>query len=132
FWTTEFVGTGPYRLERWEHGSLIEGAAFEGHALGRPKIDRFILRFIPDENSILTNLLAGEVQGTAGIALRLEHALVLNREWVPSGKGVAIIQASAFVYTMVQFRPEFQKTPALMDARVRKAMVSSIDKPAIN
>jgi hypothetical protein len=25
FWTTEYVGAGPYRLERWEQGSHFEG-----------------------------------------------------------------------------------------------------------
>src|SRR5438094_571599 len=36
YWAQEFVGLGPYRLERWEAGSFIEGAAFDGHVLGRP------------------------------------------------------------------------------------------------
>ena len=34
------VGLGPFKLERWEAGAFIEGSAFEGHALGRPRIDR--------------------------------------------------------------------------------------------
>ena len=40
FWTVDFVGAGPYKVDRWEPGSYIESVAFDGHALGRPKIDR--------------------------------------------------------------------------------------------
>jgi peptide/nickel transport system substrate-binding protein len=132
YWTDEFVGLGPYRLERWERASLLEAVAFPGHALGRPKIDRVLIRFIEDENTVLTNLLAGEVHATGGIAIRFEHAQVLNREWVPSGKGIVIVQSGGVVYTFAQFRPEFLRTPALMDVRVRKALAYSIEKSAIN
>src|ERR1041384_2189041 len=34
-WTSTYVGAGPYRLERWDHGVQIIGVAFDGHALGR-------------------------------------------------------------------------------------------------
>jgi ABC-type transport system substrate-binding protein len=39
---------------------------------------------------------------------------------------------SRLVNNLVQFRPEFMRTPALGDARVRKAMVSSIDLQTLN
>src|SRR5439155_17388641 len=40
FWTADYVGVGPYRVSRWEPGATLEAAAFDSHALGRPKIDR--------------------------------------------------------------------------------------------
>jgi len=42
FWTTEYVGLGPYRLDRWQPGASLEAIAFDGHAWGRPKIDRWV------------------------------------------------------------------------------------------
>ena len=39
FWTVDYVGAGPYRLTQWEPGAFLEAAAFDGHALGKPKID---------------------------------------------------------------------------------------------
>ncbi len=51
FWTTAYVGAGPFKVMRWDPGSAIEAAAFDGHALGRPKIDRIQLRFINDANT---------------------------------------------------------------------------------
>jgi peptide/nickel transport system substrate-binding protein len=61
YFSGKFVGAGPYRLDRWEPGTELVGTAFEGHALGRPKINRFIVRIMPYENSVLSNLLYGTV-----------------------------------------------------------------------
>ncbi len=132
YWTTEYLGAGPFRLEQWVPGSSIEGVAFDGHALGRPKIDRVILRIIADENTVLTNLLSRNVHYTTNLALRFEHALVLRREWEDARQGTVIMSASTPATVMVQFRPEFLQTPALLDVRVRRALAHTIDRQALN
>src|SRR5438552_1268561 len=40
FWTAQYVGAGPYKLDRWEPGSFLEASAFDNYALGRPKIEK--------------------------------------------------------------------------------------------
>src|SRR5439155_9591037 len=40
YWTTQFVGVGPYKLAEWQPGAFITGTAFDGYAFGRPRIDR--------------------------------------------------------------------------------------------
>src|SRR5207245_5996223 len=55
YWTTKFVGLGPYRLDRWEPGAFIEGSSFENHVWGRPKIDRIRINFIGDAEVVLAN-----------------------------------------------------------------------------
>src|SRR5437867_593798 len=40
YWTTQFVGLGPYRLGDWVQGSFAEALAFDDYFLGRPMIDR--------------------------------------------------------------------------------------------
>jgi peptide/nickel transport system substrate-binding protein len=132
YWTVEYLGAGPFRLERWEPGSSIEGVAFDGHALGRPRIDRVLLRVIADENAVLTNLLARNVHYTTNLALRFEHAMVLRREWQSPSQGTVIMGANTPATIMVQFRPEFQQTPALLDVRVRRALAHTIDRRALN
>src|SRR5207302_1077517 len=79
FWTLQYVGAGPFKLERWEPGNFVEGSAFEGHVLGRPKIDRLISRPVPDENTAMTNLLGGAADVGLDNALRFEHAIELKR-----------------------------------------------------
>lgn len=131
FWAYEYVGAGPFKLEKWEHGVSIEGTAFDGHALGRPKIDRIIGRFWDDENTILTNVLAGTVDLATRTTLRFEHGKVLKRDWAPAGKGSVLYDPGGPLFSLVQFRPEYQKTPELLDLRVRRALAHAVDKQTI-
>jgi peptide/nickel transport system substrate-binding protein len=131
YWTTEFVGTGPYRFERWEPGATLEVRAFDRYALGKPAIDRIVVRFMSDENSVLTSMLAGQVQLCYQYCLRFEHAQVLQREWSPGQAGSILLAPNAGTFVLIQFRPEYQKTPALLDSLVRRALVHAIDRQAL-
>ena len=131
FWSADYVGAGPYRLERFEPGAYIQGVAFDGYALGRPKIDRVIMRAVGDANRVLTDLLAGELDWAPRLSLRFEHAAVLKQDWVPSGKGKYEVGPTYFVMVQHQFRPEFETEPAIYDVRVRRAIASAVDKQAL-
>src|SRR5439155_22066460 len=65
FWTSEYVGLGPYRLDRWEPGAFIETSAFDRHALGAPRIQKTKLMFLTDNNATLAALLIDDVQVTS-------------------------------------------------------------------
>ncbi len=132
YWTREFISAGPYRVDRWEPGSHVEGSAFAGHVLGRPKIDRILIKFIGDENTVLTNLLSNAIDMSMEFTLRYEHVTVLKREWIPSGKGVALPNPQTIHYAIAQFRPEYANPRSILDLRVRKAMAHAIDRRAIN
>jgi peptide/nickel transport system substrate-binding protein len=132
YWNEGYVGAGAYRLERLDPGTGLEGAAFEHYALGRPKIDRIVARIIGDENTVLSGILADTIQLSSSITLRHEHALVLQREWVAHQRGTVTMAPARLVNNLVQFRPEYQRTPALLDVRVRKAMVHAIDRQDLN
>src|SRR5439155_1235737 len=73
FWTVDYVGAGAYRVERWEPGAFIDAVAFEGHALGRPKIDRLRLAFIGDPNTALANMLSGDAHFITEFVLGYEE-----------------------------------------------------------
>ena len=46
YWNREFVGLGPYRLDRWEPGSFLEATAFDGHGVpSRPTPGQTVLAF---------------------------------------------------------------------------------------
>src|SRR4030095_6009614 len=59
FWTVQYVGLGPFKLDRWEPGAFLEASAFDNFALGRPKIDRMRILFINDPQTTMANVLAG-------------------------------------------------------------------------
>jgi peptide/nickel transport system substrate-binding protein len=132
FFTQQFVGAGPYRLERWEPGTELNGVAFDGHALGRPRIDRFIVRIMTDENAVVSNLLAGTLTVGGDFTLRHEHAKALRTDWNTSRRGNLILHTGSLNHILVQFRPEMQRVPSLLDLRVRRALAHSIDRAGLN
>ncbi len=132
FWSTEYVGVGPYKMEKWEAGAYFEGAAFDHHVLGRPKIERVRMLFIPDFNTSVANLLSGEAHITVDDSIRFQQALVLRREWEPRQAGTVLVYPALWRHTYFQQRPEYARPATLMDARVRKALAYSVDKAALN
>lgn len=132
FWTHEYVGAGPYRLDRWTPGSQLEFVAFPGYALGKPRIERILLRIINDENTTLSTVLSGNADFTTDFTLRFEHAMVLKREWEALGRGKVLLKPSSSVQQIFQLRPEYVMHPGQLDVRVRRALVQSIDRQALN
>jgi peptide/nickel transport system substrate-binding protein len=131
YWTYEYVGLGPYRIERWEPGAFIDALAFQDHALGAPRIQRMRLTFIPDQNTVVANLLSDAVHIAIDGAVRYEQGAVLRREWAPSGAGVVLSWPSSGRYVYAQLRPEKARPQAVLDLRVRKALAHAIDKQAL-
>ncbi|HEY3115290.1 MAG TPA: ABC transporter substrate-binding protein [Chloroflexota bacterium] len=131
YWAHEFVGVGPYRLAERIEGASVEAIAFEGHALGPPKIDRIIVHFIGDENTMLTNLLSENVDVALDNSLRYEHAVVLKRDWSDGQKGTVLLDPVQPRLTNIQLRPEYANPQALLDVRVRRALAYSLDKRAL-
>ncbi|HEY3115356.1 MAG TPA: ABC transporter substrate-binding protein [Chloroflexota bacterium] len=132
YWSTAYVGLGPWRLAHWEPGAFLEGAAFDQHVLGRPKIDRIRIVFIGDSNAALANTLAGEVHfSTAGTFISVEQGQELKRQWDQADGGTVALYGNSWRLAAFQFRPEFASPPGLLDARVRKALAYGVDKQAI-
>ncbi len=133
FWTSEYVGAGAYRLDRWEPGLELVGVASDQYVLGRPRISRLIMRIIQDENTALSNVLAGSIDIATRFTLRFEQGIVLKRDWAAQGKGIVIMSEGTMppISAIFQFRLEYQKTPELLDLRVRKALLYAVDKKAV-
>lgn len=131
YWTNEYVGAGPFALVKWEPGSFLETTAFEGHALGRPRIDRLTVRIVPDDNTMLTNVLAGNVDVSLDNSLRYEHAVVLKREWGPTNQGIVIFAPIQPRTANFQRRTDLANPRALLDLRVRRALAHAVDKQGI-
>ncbi|MEA2639408.1 MAG: peptide/nickel transport system substrate-binding protein [Chloroflexota bacterium] len=132
YWTREYVGLGPYRLDRWDPAILIEGVAFDGHVLGRPKIDRVSVSFSPDQNTALARLLAGDTDYAADSAIGNQQSFILNHEWAANNGGGTLVKPDFFRGSFFQFRPELTTPRAILDLRVRQALAYAVDRDAIN
>src|SRR5439155_18902740 len=131
-WTREFVGVGPYRLHDWEPGSHLVLKAYEGFYAGRAKIDTIIVRFLPDENAVVANLLAGAVDGSLARAIEFGQAIFVKREWERQGKRpVVVSQTTHWRLLEVQLRPELARPRALLEVGVRRGLLHAIDRQAL-
>lgn len=123
YWTTEFVGTGPFKVKEWVPGSHIILAANDAYPLGRPKIDEIEVRFVPDPNALLASVMAGTVQVTLGRGLNLEQAIVMREQW---RDGRAEINPASWIIIWPQL---LNPTPSVVsDVRFRRAAAHAIDR----
>ncbi len=130
FWISDYVGLGPYRLTRSELGASADGAAFAGHALGKPKIDQVRFLYMPDANTALANLLSGGAHVATDNSIDLQQASVLDREWGRGG-GTVIRNPIGVRHGNVQLRPDFATPRTLLDLRVRRALAHGTDRQAL-
>jgi peptide/nickel transport system substrate-binding protein len=128
FWSTEYVGLGPYRLDGWEPGASIAGVAFDGHVFGRPKIDRIRVVFIPDPQTALANILAGEVHYVGTLIFTATEGETMEQQWAQNQAGRVLYSATGFRSANFQVRPEAADPPELTDVRMRRALAFAIDK----
>ena len=128
YWGEGFIGLGPYRVQGWENGVHIEGAAFDQHVLGRPAIDRLRLVSIPDPNTLVANLLAGAAHIAVDDSVRFEQGYLLQGQW---SEGTVLFSPSQVRWTHVQFRPDLASPKGLLDVRFRRALAHAMDKQAL-
>jgi peptide/nickel transport system substrate-binding protein len=132
FWTRDFVGLGPYKLDRWENGAFLEGVAFDKHVLGKAHVERVRLQFMSDARAVLASILSGDIHLTDGTSAGLPEIAVLKRQWISQGKGVALLHPNQWRAAFFQFRPEYASPKGLLNPLVRKALASSLDRQPLN
>ncbi|HEX8961225.1 MAG TPA: peptide-binding protein [Geobacteraceae bacterium] len=118
------VGTGPYRFKEWIAGQKIVLESNHGYYEGRPYVDRYIYRVIPDSSTMYMELKAGalDMMGLSPVQYQRqtntkEFLARFNKYRYP---------ASAFTYLGYNLRH-----PLFADRRVRQALTSAIDKGEI-
>ena len=80
YWGEEFVGTGAFKLAEFVRGSHVTLRANDEFVLGRPKLDEIQIRFIPDGNTLMANVLSGAIDVTLGQTLSLDQATQLQAQ----------------------------------------------------
>jgi peptide/nickel transport system substrate-binding protein len=123
------VGSGRFRLRRWEKGSAVEIDADSANYRGRAKLDRVIWTIAPDYTTALTRF----VSGAADLfdALRAED---LNQ--VVRHPNLRVITLPGTDYNFLQFnlrdpaRPG-RGHPLFGNPSLRRAIAMSIDRGAL-
>jgi peptide/nickel transport system substrate-binding protein len=132
FWRDEYVGAGPWKLERREPGAFFEASAFDGFVFGRPRIERIRVIYTPDPNTAVATILGGGAHYSTQALLDAAEGLILEEKWGPNG-GTVLWEPMAGRALAIQHRREYAVPQQLAtDVRVRRALAHLIDKEAIN
>jgi len=126
-WKDQWIGLGPFRLTQWVLGSHMEARAFDQYFLGRPHIDRLIIRYVGDVNALVANVLASEIEVIpAGAQLDIGQMVVLRQAWESTGAGVTLFNAKSVRTLYLQFKDP--TAPWVQDLRVRQALLHALDR----
>jgi peptide/nickel transport system substrate-binding protein len=131
--TTGWIGLGPYRLDRWMQGSTMEFGRFDAYFEGRPALDRVIVRFIKDSNSLVAEILAGAVDVLYPPGADTDAALNVRDRWAGTGNAVRFdaVDARGRLRILInQNRVEYAQPPGtLTNPLVRQALYRALDRP---
>ncbi len=123
------IGSGRFRFESWQRGSLLELVADTANYRGRPRLDRVIWSVVPDPTALLVKVLR-------------EEADFLE---VVRGEGLKQVQGSPFAklvgypsldygYVGFNFRERGSRTRPhrlFRDPTVRRALSLAIDRRSV-
>jgi len=118
------VGTGPYIFEKWIPGEKIVLRANPNYFEGRPYIDRYVYRIIPDMATMFMELKNGTLDemGLTPIQYQRQTNTPFFR------KNYKKYKYLSFSYTYLGYN---LKEPLFRDKRVRQAISYAIDKKEI-
>ena len=115
------VGTGPYRFKEWVSGQKIVLEANNDYFEGRPYIDRFIYRIIPDSSTMYMELKAGAIDMMN--LTPVQYARQTQATRFTSRFNKYRYPSSSYLYMGYNLRH-----PLFGDKRVRQAMTAAINK----
>jgi len=115
------VGTGPYRFTEWVAGQKIVLDANKDYFEGRPYIDRYIYRIIPDSSTMYLELKAGAIDLMTLTPVQFARQTSTPRFTARFNK--YRYPSSSYLYMGYNLRH-----PLFSDKRVRQAMTAAINK----
>src|SRR3989339_1191118 len=111
------IGTGPFKFAEWKTGDYVKVIRNDNYFKGKPLLASIILKIIPDENSTLIALEAGEID-SAGIPAkdysRMKHI-----------KGINIYEYDTLLYAYLGLNND---NPLFSDKKVRQALAYATNK----
>ena len=120
------VGTGPFRFVEWKSGEYIRVVRNDDYWRGEayPAIDEIVWSFIPDSNTRLNSLKAGQYHFGQIEPTQVDEVLGLD------GYDVNLVSANTFMHFDLSLNGERARA-LFSDRNVRQALFHAIDRDAI-
>ncbi|HKP16157.1 MAG TPA: peptide ABC transporter substrate-binding protein [Gemmatimonadaceae bacterium] len=123
------VGSGRFRLNRWENGKRLELVADTANYRGRPKLDRIVYTPTPDFNTAITRFFAGDADFFE--QLRPEHIAQLAKDTTRRAMPYATLGYGYLALNNVDGKQPGQPHPIFGDRAVRRALTMAVDRRAM-
>lgn len=115
------VGTGPFRFKEWLAGQKVVLEANKEYFEGRPYLDRYVYRMIPDTSTMYMELKAGGVDQMGLTPVQFARQTDTPRFKAAFNK--YRYPSNGYLYLGYNLRH-----PLFKDVRVRRAMTAAINK----
>ena len=115
------IGSGPYIFKGWVHGSEMRFDANHAYFRGAPKIEHVILKFIRDQNTLLAELRAHEIDVYYDVP-------AIQVDQVRAVEGISLVTTSTLHWEHLALDT---RRPPLDDVRVRQALCYGMDESAL-
>jgi len=131
YWTAEFFHIGPFKLTQFNAGDDAVFDAVDQYFLGRPKVDRIVVKQIVDPNAYLANIISGSIDLSLDNALLIEQGVELKSRWDADGGGTVYFATGTTWFVAFQFDQSVADfEPVVLDRTVRQALYQAIDREA--
>ncbi len=114
------IGTGPFKFKELKAADHVTLVAYDDYHFGRPLLDTFNWKIIPDSNNAVAQLRTGEL--TAGLVSPAQA------QALQSVSELKIERAPRVGFSYVGLN---KSRPLFKDVRVRKAMMHALDRESI-
>ena len=126
------IGTGPYKLVKWIRGQSLTFEANADYFLGKPALDKVVLRPLTNDSARVAAMLSKDVH-------MINRVPVRDVKRIKGQKGVEFYMRPGLRLIYLQFDHAREKSPYVsgvaknpfQDVRVRKAFYYGIDETAI-
>ncbi|HEY1653949.1 MAG TPA: ABC transporter substrate-binding protein [Candidatus Tumulicola sp.] len=115
------VGTGPFEFVSWARGDRIVLRRFDRYFKGRPKLERIELRFIPDDQTIETELAVH----------RIDLVVAPQTSLLAQYRSVAGVVVGTAPWNAQSSLIVNSAKPGLSDPAVRRAIAAAIPYAAV-
>jgi peptide/nickel transport system substrate-binding protein len=116
------LGSGPYVVERWSRGDSLEMRANPYYYLGKPKIARIVILFVPDPQAALNLLRRGDAGAFFNVPDYSEYTSLKTLA------GYRLLNFPTGAVGSIIFNTT---DPVTRDVRVRRALALAIDVPSV-
>ena len=123
------IGSGRFRLAKWEAGSRIELVADTANYRGRAKLDRVVFAISPDFNAAATRFFAGDADLFEN--LRAEQVAKLVNDTSRRSVAYPSLEYAFLAFNLADPKDHSKPNPIFSERAVRRALTMAVDRRAM-